>query len=120
MLDLDKRRIFTPKQCVEIFQNSDGKCSLCGRKLFKRSSWTAGHIIAHALGGRTTVENGRVECNETCAPETHREDTGRFAKARRQGGETGQQARRARNGSQWQKVPGMKKQIGTGRMIPRD
>ncbi|MCK4788280.1 MAG: HNH endonuclease [Desulfobacteraceae bacterium] len=118
MLDLDPRRIFTPKQCAEIFQNSGGKCDLCGRKLFKRADWTCGHVIAHALGGPTTVENAQVECNETCAKETHKEDTGRSAKARRQGGETGQQARRRRNGSQFG-IPGMKKQID-GKVVPRD
>ena len=101
-LEVDPRRKFTAKQCVEIFQKAGGRCDLCGRKLFKRSQWTAGHIIDWALGGRTEVENAQVECNETCSKATHKVSTGRSAKAKRQAGETGQQARRERNGSRLQ------------------
>lgn len=96
-LELDKRRLFTRKQRAEIFARAGGHCDLCLAKV--TGPWTAGHITAHALGGPTTVENGQCEC-EGCSPGTHREDTSRVAKAKRQAGETGQQARRARKGPQ--------------------
>lgn len=116
MLDLDPRRIFTKRQRAEMFQRSGGKCDLCGEKV--TGSWIAGHVLSHALGGRTVVENGQVECSGGCSAKTHRDDTARSAKARRQGGETGQQARRKRNGSQWG-IPGLKKKIG-GEVVRRD
>lgn len=100
-LELDPRRIFTVKQCAEIFENYKGRCALCGKKLFKRSEWIAGHIKAHGLGGKTVVENGRPECLD-CAKETQNTDTGICLKADKQGGRRGQYARRQRNGSQIQ------------------
>ncbi len=97
MLDLDPRRTFTKRQRVEMFERSLGLCDLCGEKV--TGAWIAGHILSHALGGRTVIENGQVECSGGCSAKTHKDDTARSAKARRQGGETGQRARRERNGS---------------------
>lgn len=115
-LKLDPRRIFTPRQRADLFILSDGRCDLCRAKIIPGEGWTAGHVIPHNLGGRTTVENAQVECN-TCAVGTHKKDTGVAAKAKRQAGETGQYARRKRNGSKWG-IPGLKQKV-TGEVVPR-
>lgn len=95
IVENDPNRCFSPKQRLQIFDRAKGCCELCGIKI--RGTWIAGHIIAHALGGRTTIDNGRVECLD-CAPETHSEDTDSAARCKRLQGKTGQQARRKRNG----------------------
>lgn len=121
-LELDPRRIFTPRQRADIFIEFDGKCGICKKKIKVGGGWTAGHIIPHALGGLTTVENGQPECNDGCSAKTHREDTARSAKARRQAGETGQQARRARRDKPliqnrgWNKT--LKRKLN-GKVVPR-
>lgn len=98
-IDRDPQRAFSTKQRARIFHLAQGKCQVngCGKKI--RGGWIAGHIKAHGLGGKTVVENGRVECLG-CAKLTHAEDTGMCAKADRQGVRKGQQARRKKNGSQ--------------------
>lgn len=95
-VELDPQRCFTPRQKAQIFKRAKGRCELCGAKIF--FIWTAGHIKAHSKGGPTHIDNGRVEC-PSCAVETHSEDTTTAAKAKRMAGITGQQARRAKNGS---------------------
>lgn len=95
-IELDPQRCFSKRQKAEMFHRSGGRCEVkgCGRKIGAGEIWTAGHFPRPwALGGRTVIKNGRVECSD-CAPDTQREDTSRAAKARRQGGETGQQKRR--------------------------
>ena len=85
---LDPRRLFTPRQRAQIFENAKGKCELCGTKV--RGKWVAGHIIPHAIGGRTEVSNGRVEgvaCG--CAKETASKDATTAAKCNRLLGKTG-------------------------------
>ena len=95
-VELDPVRCFTPRQKAHIFKRAKGFCELCASKIFGR--WVAGHIIAHALGGPTTIENGRAECL-LCAGQTHIEDTMTAARARRLAGLTGQRARREKHGS---------------------
>ena len=98
-IDVDPRRCFTDKQRAEIFQNANGRCSICDAKI--QGAWIAGHIKAHSMGGGTTVENGRVEC-PTCAAVTHKEDTGAASQAEKMAGRKGQYARRKNNGSKLQ------------------
>ena len=83
-------------QKARLFERSQGKCDICGIKI--TGPWIAGHIIAWTLGGKTEIENGRVECMG-CAKGTHNSDTKAAAKAERMGGRKGQQARRKKNGS---------------------
>ena len=97
----DPRRLFTKKQKAEIFLRAEGHCELCERKLGPDEPWVAGHELAHGLGGKTNVENGRVECVK-CSKGTAAKDHAVCAKADRQGGRKGQQARRAKNGSRLQ------------------
>ena len=98
----DAKRVFTKRQRAAIFARSGGRCDLCGEKI--KGSWIAGHVTPHALGGATTIGNGRVEC-PSCAEGTHANDTGRAAKSKRQARETGQQARRAKRGGSMIKGP---------------
>lgn len=117
-VDLDPRRIFSKKQRAEIFEAHEGKCGICDRKITAGENWVAGHVIDWALGGPTTVENGQPECGY-CSTESARESTQRAAKAKRQGGETGQQAkRRRRKHNPWQ-TDKWKKKIN-GRTEKRD
>lgn len=94
-ITLDSRRYFTKAQRAKLFARSGGCCDLCGSKV--RGKWIAGHLIPWAQGGETVLENGRVECL-VCAVETHKRDTSSAAKAERQGGRTGQWARRTVRG----------------------
>ncbi|MBI4302099.1 MAG: HNH endonuclease [Chloroflexi bacterium] len=61
LVPLDPQRFFSQEQRVKIFENSGGKCAQCGIDLSK-SNFHADHIVAHSLGGKTTVENGRALC----------------------------------------------------------
>ena len=100
-VELDERRCFTAMHKAKLFMRSEGKCEICGTKI--TGTWIAGHIIAHALGGRTDLDNGRVECPD-CAKKTHAEDTSKAAKAERMAGRRGQKAKRKKNGSQFPKL----------------
>ncbi len=100
-IDLDPQRCFTRRQKAEMILRSRGLCDLCGDKIKAGVQWVAGHIIAHGLGGRTTLDNAQVECSG-CSKGTQKSDAGICAKADRQATRTGQQARRKRNGSRLQ------------------
>lgn len=117
-IDLDKRRIFSMPEKREICRaqvNERGEipCAICGEicALFDGNNWTAlrgiefDHEHAHALGGQTIAENGRVVCKKTC----HRILTGQTIravnKADSAGGRIGQRQRRmaAKRAHRWPK-----------------
>ena len=79
-IELDPRRCFSAAQRAEMFLRSNGHCDMCGVKI--TGDWTAGHVLAWSLGGKTDVENGRVECPD-CAKGTHADDTRTAAKQKR-------------------------------------
>ena len=112
-VELDPRRTFTPRQKALMFERAKGKCEMCGAKI--RGAWVAGHYpVPHAHGGRTTLDNARVEGVECgCASETAKADTTTAAKAKRLAGKTGQQARRKRKGSTF-KGPGFPQHLSKG------
>ncbi|MDL0140300.1 DUF262 domain-containing protein [Halobacterium salinarum] len=78
--ELDGQRTFTHRQRVEIFLRDDRICPDCleeekaqldededesvarNNARVNWSDWEADHIVKHAEGGATTVENGRVRC----------------------------------------------------------
>lgn len=97
IVDLDPVRKFSRRLRLKIFHRANGHCELCGIRV--RGRWIAGHIIPHSVGGRTTIENGRVECL-ACARKTHADDTDAAARCKRREGKTGQYARRKKNGPQ--------------------
>lgn len=81
-----------------LLAKQDGKCGLCGQELCGRIDWD--HIIPLALGGPDTPENLQAVHAEGCHSEKTKTDVKRIAKAKRMAGETGQYARRLRNGPQ--------------------
>jgi len=89
-----KRASLTPKERAAMLQAQNGLCGCCcGRELGAR--FIAEHGLPVALGNLSKPDHLR---REDCASEKTREDVRQIAKAKRQGGETGQQARRARRG----------------------
>lgn len=96
-IELDPQRCFSARQRAEIFARAGGRCEVdeCGKKI--TGPWVAGHIKPHSLGGRTTTDNGRVECPECCI-DTQAEDTTIAAKCERMAGRKGQYARRMKRG----------------------
>ena len=60
-----KGRIKFPKEIREmLYQNADGKCVLCGRKI-AYDSMTLDHIKPLALGGEDNINNLQITC-EAC------------------------------------------------------
>ena len=62
---VDSQRIFIPSQTYQIWLNQDKKSLKSGnvillKDLFNKEKYQTDHIIDHALGGPTTVENGEV------------------------------------------------------------
>ena len=81
---LDPRRCFTPRQRREIYDRDKGACGVCGHYVRPGESWTAGHVIAHSIGGRTITNNGQIECHKNgCSAQTHSRDTSTAAKDKR-------------------------------------
>lgn len=69
MKTLDGKRSFSEAQRIRIYRRDRGLCQACldERKPEKEAEvpwreYDADHIIAHAQGGQTTVENARVLC----------------------------------------------------------
>lgn len=80
--EVDDQRLFLHSQRVEIFLRDDRICEECLREEERQmdenediavardrarvdwSEWDADHVVMHAEGGDTTVENGRVCCPE--------------------------------------------------------
>ncbi|RQH01817.1 GmrSD restriction endonuclease domain-containing protein [Natrarchaeobius oligotrophus] len=80
IIELDNQRLFSHAQRVAIFLRDDRICGQCleeelealgpnddKAKAKKRarvdwSDWDADHIVMHAEGGETSIENGQVRC----------------------------------------------------------
>lgn len=80
-----------------IFLQHDGKCGLCGVKIY--GPYEIEHRIPWALSFDDSDEN-LYPVHPAGHKAKTRDDVARIAKAKRQGGETGQAARRAKNGPQ--------------------
>src|SRR5436190_10096241 len=52
-----KRQTLTKNQRDKIFMKTDGRCHICGGKIFKDETWQADHVIAHAHGGTHLIGN---------------------------------------------------------------
>lgn len=82
---------------VRIFLQHDGKCGLCGEKIIGL------YEIEHRLPWALSFDDSDGNLYPV-HPAGHlaktRDDVKRIAKAKRQGGEMGQAARRAKNGAQ--------------------
>ena len=95
MIEIEPRKPLTKKQRAEIALRQDGMCGCgCGVKLnHAREGTIDEHVIPLALGGTNDLENRQL-WRKPCAAEKTKADFGRIAKAKRQSGTTGQQARR--------------------------
>jgi hypothetical protein len=69
MLTKDERRAFSEAERIRIYRRDEGHCQMClaeGRPQKEAQvSWSeyeADHVIPHARGGRTDVENAQVLC----------------------------------------------------------
>ena len=83
---------------VRIFVKEDGRCYLCQDKIKLGQLFEVEHVIPWALSFDDSDDNLKVAhtvCHRTLKT---KDDVARIAKAKRQGRETGQQARRAVKG----------------------
>lgn len=108
------RTNFTPATKRKIKERSSGTCEVhripeCMRAVWYRSlplscnraGQEVDHVTPDSVKGPATVENGAFLCKPCHAIKTA-EDTKNAARSKRRAGETGQQARRKRNGSKIQ------------------
>lgn len=90
---------------VRIFVKEDGRCYLCQDKIKLGQLFEVEHVIPWALSFDDSDDNLKVAhtvCHRTLKT---KDDVARIAKAKRQGRETGQQARRAVKGGSIQSRP---------------
>lgn len=99
------RRRLSVQQREEIIHDQDGLCALCGKFMSGSVPVEFDHALALGLGGDDDVEN-IVAVHKPCHRKKTTEDVGRMAKADRQGGKTGQRARRLKGSRA--KIPGRK------------
>ena len=92
---------------ARLFARDGGICQICLHKIQAGEPYDQDHIIPWALTYSDADENLRTvhtTCHRGEASKTS-EDVARIAKAKRQGGEKGQAARRAKNGPQIKSRP---------------
>jgi len=70
LLEKDKKRSFTELERITIYRKGKGFCQQCLREgkpeneaKVSWSDYQADHVIPHAKGGRTVVENGELLCS---------------------------------------------------------
>lgn len=85
---------------ARIWERDGGLCYLCGVNVALGEAWDVEHRIAWGLSFDDSDGNLAVAHKAGCHAAKTKADVRRIAKAKRQGGETGQAARRAKNGPQ--------------------
>lgn len=85
---------------ARIWERDGGVCYLCGYEVQLGEDWDAEHVIAWALSFDDSDENVKVAHTNGCHAIKTKGDIGRIAKAKAQGGETGQWARRQKRKAQ--------------------
>lgn len=85
---------------ARIWERDGGVCYLCDVKVALGEPWDVEHKIAWGLSYDDSDENLAVAHKNGCHSDKTKVDVRVIAKAKRQGGETGQAARRAKNGPQ--------------------
>jgi hypothetical protein len=51
------RRRLTPEERKAVLQKTGSRCHICGDRIPLNQPWAADHILAHAHGGRNSVDN---------------------------------------------------------------
>src|SRR5688572_20269673 len=51
------RQALTKEQRNLILSKTGGRCHICGGKIKKGENWQADHVLAHAHGGKHSIEN---------------------------------------------------------------
>lgn len=92
------RRSLRAWETAQLMQQQAGFCAGCGTKLYA-GFFDADHIIPLACGGTNDLTNFQLLCKVCHNAKSRGEDIPTAAKIRRLKGETGQRARRERNGS---------------------
>ena len=52
-----RRQALTKEQRNLILSKTGGRCHICGGKIKKGENWQADHVLAHAHGGKHSIEN---------------------------------------------------------------
>lgn len=102
---MTKRPAMTQKRRMEVWIARNGTCYLCRQKVKATEAWDVEHRIAWELSKDDSMANLEVAHREGCHKAKTAKDKGTIAKAKRQGLETGQQARRRKNGSTMKSAP---------------
>lgn len=93
------RPSISPARRARIFEAHGGRCHICGERILAGEPWEVEHRIARALTYDDSDENLAPAHKEgACHAAKTKDDVRRIAKAKAQGGETGQWARRQKNG----------------------
>jgi hypothetical protein len=66
-IQLDPIRIFTDQQRIEIFERDNGLCKICNKAVDDDDAEYDHFPLAHAVGGKTLVDNGRL-VHKACHP----------------------------------------------------
>jgi 5-methylcytosine-specific restriction endonuclease McrA len=77
-----KRRNWTTKRRLALFNTHDGICHLCKGKIESGQAWEVEHVIAIELGGDDDEANCRP-AHFKCHKAKTRDDVGKIAKAKR-------------------------------------
>lgn len=85
---------------LRIWERDKGVCYLCSVKVMASEAWDVEHKVAWALAYDDSDENLAVAHKAGCHEAKTKIDVTTIAKAKAQAGETGQWARRQKNGSQ--------------------
>lgn len=99
-VEIEKRKPLTRAEFGQLMINQEGRCACgCGEKLQPMGEGVVDeHLRALALLGTNALENRALYRKPCAQKKTDEQDTPRIAKARAQGGETGQYARRQKRG----------------------
>lgn len=97
---IEKRRPLTRAEFGQLMVDQDGRCACgCGEKLQPLTEGVIDdHLRALGLLGTNALENRALYRKPCARKKTDEQDTPRIAKAKAQGGETGQYARRQKRG----------------------
>lgn len=106
-----------PRVRVRVFEAKGGRCHSCTRKIRPGDKWTLEHLIALINGGENRESNLGVTC-AWCLPEKNATDVKQKSETyEMRAKHIGVDTKPSRRG--FPKHPTLKRQIGTGKMVPR-